>query len=358
MVRAVYLTNIPVPYRDPVHQSVTALLDGSYHVAFAHEHAPYSQTTGLAYPHSFLNPGAFEVGGRFVYANRDVWRRLDELDPDVLITTGFSPTFLAGVAWCRWRNRPHVPFQDGWLGSEASLGPLHRLARRWVIRSSSTFLVPSLKSRAFFLHYGVPDGRIFTSHLCADNDAFTPWVGAPPTYDLMFSGRLEPMKQPMLFARVATRLARRRPSLKVLVLGKGVQRAEVEEQLRRGRVTYTYAGFAPQRDLPRHYSSARVFMFPTTGEPWGVVANEACAAGVPVVTTPGAGAAGEIVVHGKTGLVLPLDEDLWVEQVGQLLDDEDRRSALGRAAREIIAPYNYEAAAQGIVDAVRAASRN
>ena len=45
------------------------------------------------------------------------------------------------------------------------------------------------------------------------------------------------------------------------------------------------AGFARQEDLPRWYGASRVFLFPTQWDPWGVVANEACAAATSA--TPG-----------------------------------------------------------------------
>jgi glycosyltransferase involved in cell wall biosynthesis len=356
MSRAVYLTGIPVPYRDPVHRIVSALLGGDYHVLYAHEYAPYSQTRGLEYPHTFLARHAVPFRGRHIYANWSVWRELDRLDPAVVITTGFSPTFLAAVAWCSWRRRRHIPFQDGWLGSELGLTAAHRIARRWVIKHSHAFLVPSQKSRAFFWHYGVDDERIFTSPLCANNAAFAPYVGAPAEYDIMYSSRFVDLKQPLFFARVASRLSQRRPKVRALLLGKGPLVAATERELRRGGVDYHYAGFASQDELPRLYSSARVLLFPTRAETWGVVANEACAAGVPVVTTPGAGCADELVIHGKTGIVMPTVEDAWVDAVDGLLSDEPRRGAMGRAAAEHVQTYNYQSAADGIVAAVTAST--
>ena len=56
-----------------------------------------------------------------------------------------------------------------------------------------------------------------------------------------------------------------------------------------------FHGFAAQRELPDLYRSAKVFLFPTLADVWGVVANEACAAGLPVIVSPHAGVAGELV---------------------------------------------------------------
>jgi putative transposase len=53
-------------------------------------------------------------------------------------------------------------------------------------------------------------------------------------------------------------------------------------------------GYFSQNELPYYYALTRVFLFPTLLDPWGVVANEACAAGVPVITCSNAGAAGDL----------------------------------------------------------------
>jgi glycosyltransferase involved in cell wall biosynthesis len=68
-----------------------------------------------------------------------------------------------------------------------------------------------------------------------------------------------------------------------------------------------------QRELPEVFSKARIFLFPTKFDCWGLVANEACAAGLPVFISPHAGAAGELVKSGINGYVLELDVNVWGE---------------------------------------------
>ena len=74
-----------------------------------------------------------------------------------------------------------------------------------------------------------------------------------------------------------------------------------------------FSGFAKQEELPRLYKSAKLFLFPTKADVWGVVANEACAAGLPVMITPYAGAAGELIIDEKNGFIRELDADAWAD---------------------------------------------
>jgi glycogen(starch) synthase len=63
----------------------------------------------------------------------------------------------------------------------------------------------------------------------------------------------------------------------------------------------TFAGFVPEEDLPRLYAVSDLAVFPSLYEPFGIVAIEAMAAGVPVVTSD-IGGFREVVRHGHTGL--------------------------------------------------------
>jgi glycosyltransferase involved in cell wall biosynthesis len=98
-------------------------------------------------------------------------------------------------------------------------------------------------------------------------------------------------------------------------------------------------------------------LFPTLWDPWGVVANEACAAGVPVLVSNIAGAAGELVRDGENGFVMPLDLERWVDAAVRLLTDESLYAAMSVRCRELVGEYGYDNAARGIAQAVRAADR-
>ena len=86
-----------------------------------------------------------------------------------------------------------------------------------------------------------------------------------------------------------------------------------------------------------------------------MVANEACAAGVPVLVTQHAGAVGDLVIDGVNGLVLPLDADAWARVGARLLNDPVEWARLSAAARERVKGFSYDAAALGLWQAVQRA---
>lgn len=91
-------------------------------------------------------------------------------------------------------------------------------------------------------------------------------------------------------------------------------------------------------------------------EPWGLVVNEAFHQGVPVIATDAVGAAaGGLVQHERTGLVVPAgDVEALRAAIHRLQDDAPLRRTLGENAKHAVAEYTYDAWAEGMSRALAA----
>jgi UDP-glucose:(heptosyl)LPS alpha-1,3-glucosyltransferase len=85
----------------------------------------------------------------------------------------------------------------------------------------------------------------------------------------------------------------------------------------------------PTKTIERMYAAADAFVFPTTYDAFGMVAMEAMASGLPVLSSDRAGIV-ELMDSGRDSVVFPLDE--WVEGARQVLRNRDKLLELGRAA--------------------------
>jgi glycosyltransferase involved in cell wall biosynthesis len=124
----------------------------------------------------------------------------------------------------------------------------------------------------------------------------------------------------------------------------------------RGVLAVGRQGPAALRDL---YAGSDVVVVPsiptpTFREPWGLVVNEAFHQGIPVIATDAVGAAaGGLVVHERTGLVVPAgDPGALAAALRRLHADPALRARLGAAAREAVAAYDQEAWAAGMARAL------
>ena len=102
-------------------------------------------------------------------------------------------------------------------------------------------------------------------------------------------------------------------------------------------------GPLPPERLRNFYAGSDVVVVPSIPtrdflEPWGLVVNEAFDQGVPVIATDAVGAAaGGLVQHERTGLVVPAgDERALAAALRRLHDDPALRARLGANAREAV----------------------
>ena len=139
----------------------------------------------------------------------------------------------------------------------------------------------------------------------------------------------------------------------LVIVGEGEQRAELEARVAEaGCTTVRFAGFRNQSELPRFFDLASIFVLPSRHEPWGLVVNEAMAAGLPVIVSSDVGCAPDLVQNGVTGMVYPVGNIEALHRALEMLLVPGAASTMGHAAREYISRFNYE----GDVEALRSAA--
>lgn len=348
-MKCVIVTNIPAPYRNPIWERLPR---GDYALAFCArtEGNRQWQLPPLNCDHFFLKErvSKLEDGFNFVHNNPDIWSTLNRLKPSVVVTTGINPTHLYAFGWARMHRARHIYMTDGTEYSEADLGWKHRLVRRMIIKGSASGVAASESGRRLLQSYGMAADRVHLSRLCADNQLFGSNALTDRPYDVMFCGQLHERKLPYLFAAVCKEIKNLRGSCRTLIVGDGPERDKVLSELHAADVDMTYVGFVQPAELASWYPQARLLLFTTRLDPWGVVANEAMASGTPVITTPQAGAAGDLVIDRVNGRVLPAYPLLWALACTELLDDPALWHQFSNRALEHVQSFNYDSAAAGL----------
>jgi glycosyltransferase involved in cell wall biosynthesis len=124
---------------------------------------------------------------------------------------------------------------------------------------------------------------------------------------IVFSGRLVSVKRPDLVIAAFAAVAERRPNWDLLMIGDGPLRASLEASLPadlRQRVIWT--GFLDdQATVSALYRSCEILILPSDFEPWGLVINEAAAAGLAIISSEIVGASAELVRDQYNGRIFP-----------------------------------------------------
>jgi glycosyltransferase involved in cell wall biosynthesis len=234
----------------------------------------------------------------------------------------------------------------------------YRLSRAVHLNTYDQILVNSETTKRDLVHHlGVPQERIFVTLLGRD-DRFVrideiserqrvrEKYGLPESY-LLFTGTLEPRKN-ITGLLEAYGKARARESLHLVITGKkGWLYKEIFATVRqlnlKERVIFT--GFVNDADLPSLYSMAKVFVYPSLYEGFGLPVLEAMACGVPVITSRVRS------LHEVTGEAAILVDPRNVEDLAKSIDavvfgTEENYQRLSRASLARAANFTWERTAQ------------
>ena len=154
-----------------------------------------------------------------------------------------------------------------------------------------------------------------------------------------FVGRLDPAKGADILVEAAARLRDERAPCRVVLMGEGSQRGDLERQIERldldGVVTLTGLCESPA-ELMRAFDVAVV---PSRREAFGVAALELMHMRVPVIVSP-VGGLPELVEDGRAGVVLPEPgAAAVVAAIQSLRSDPARRATLAAAAAHRAAAF-------------------
>lgn len=310
-----------------------------------------------AFRHTLPQEHFLSLRGGHLRDDASVLHALKAFAPDVIVTDGFQTHQLCAFGHALVKGIPHVTMTDETYASALRLGAVQQPIRHFVYMRSAAFVAASRGGMRLYESHGIAQARCFRSCLCVDNQAYAPQAEMEEKrYDFLFAGHMGEIENPMFVLNVAAETARLvGRKVRLLLVGAGELEALVHESVAR-RDEFVDADFiacgAPE-ELPALYRSARVFLFPTLSDPWGVAVNEACAAGLPVILTPEAGAAGELVRDGENGFVCDLNVAYWAQSAAQLLDGEDAWRNFSARSLWLVEEYNYDNAVNGLLDACR-----
>jgi glycosyltransferase involved in cell wall biosynthesis len=249
-------------------------------------------------------------------------------------------------------------------------GPLLRALRsirlRHVARSASAGLAIGSRNRADLVAHGIAPRDLFSVPYGVDNAFFA----ATPRSEARaerWRHALHLDRAPViltvckLIARkrvgdlVEAHAALPRPAPWLLIAGDGERREELERQVRaRGDARVRFCGFVPPADLPGLYALADVFVLASEREPWGLVANEAAAAGCALGLSDAIAAGDDLLGEDSpAGFRFPVgDVAALAEGLRALLNDPDLLQRCRAAARRRVADFDVGVAARGVLAAL------
>lgn len=228
----------------------------------------------------------------------------------------------------------------GYFGPRMSAAILR--TERWLGRSTDRIVALSEAQRDELVELGIGsperirivplglDLERFAGHARAVSRAA---LGVPDDAAVILAvGRLVPIKRLDRLVAAVARLAPGRPSLRLYLVGDGDERDALAALVRDRDLTDRVRFVGWSADTPTWYAAADVVALTSDREGTPLALIEAAAAGRPTVAVD-VGGVRDIVRHGETGFVVPVDDaDALANRLAQLLDDPELRARMAAAA--------------------------
>lgn len=283
-------------------------------------------------------------------AVRQIEECIQEDGIQLLHTHGYKADLYGYVA-ARRSGKPIVATCHNWLGGTAALGIYNRLDRMALKRFHGLAAVSDSVAQRL-LASGVPARKIRTIANGIDVQKFE---SARPSLVLNFDyskvigmvARLDLQKGFEYLLRAARELCGAFPELKVVIVGEGPDRNEIERMIQRLGLLSNVILAGQHSDMPAIYAAMDIFVLPSLNEGLPMTILEAMAARKPVIATR-VGAIPKVIQDGETGLLVdPADSDGLRNALARLLADSDLCSRLGAAGHDWVS-RNYTSEAMAL----------
>ncbi len=198
--------------------------------------------------------------------------------------------------------------------------------------------------KKLFSFYGMPEENIFLMPMMVDNEKyFNPAPYAKEPFTFLFVGRMIPLKQIDFLIQSFLKKFENDENVQLKIVGGG----ELFEPLTKAydyHTNITFTGPKYGKELIHEYHTSNVLILPSDREQWGLVINEAMAAGLPVIASDQVGAIYDLIIGKDTGFVFSLEkENDLAEKMQRLFEDRELYERYSANARRLMMEYwNYD----------------
>ena len=301
---------------------------------------------------STLLPGADWSGSGRFHVARLLWKKLTEAQPKTVLVPGYyTIPGIAAAVWARLHRRRSILMTET-TEFDHRRTRVKETLKRWLLRTLFDAAVCGGKPHARYLRaLGFPSENIAGCYDVVDNGFFASAAQAVREQrnvapHFLYVGRLASEKNVDGLIDAFGEYRRRGGTWPLVVAGDGPERECLVKRCERLGIArfVDFKGFQRTRETADLYAGAGCFVLPSKREPWGLVVNEAMAAGVPVVVSNRCGCAEDLVRNGENGFVFDPANRIELAdrllQISALAPDELRR--MGARSSEIIQDYSLE----------------
>ncbi|MEO1184548.1 MAG: glycosyltransferase family 4 protein, partial [Cyanobacteria bacterium J06636_27] len=271
------------------------------------------------------------------------------------------------LIWSLWHQKPAILLSAS-KEDDAPRNWWNETIKRWILKGYKAALVGGKPQKKYLIKLGMNPECIFTGYNVVGNEEFHP---------NKIKSLSNPHRKPYFLAvnrfvakknlsKLISSYAIYRQTAGVnawdLVLcGDGKLRPQIEQQISELDLKdfVRLPGFLQQDDLLPYFAHAKCFIHASIQEQWGLVVNEAMAAGLPVLVSKRCGCYEDLIIENVNGFGFDPENS---QQLSQLMlkisSGEVKLEKMSQASLEHIQKFSPDYFAEGLIQAVEYAFLN
>lgn len=368
--RVVFLTNFLPPYRSPVLRALSAhvhalktfvstKMEANRNWAADWDELDVDVQKCFTKKKLDKHPSGF-TQETYVHLPYDTLPKLTKFRPDVVISGEMGARTIQAVLYRIAAPRSRlIIYADLSEHTELGRGRTRMLLRRWMVRHADAILVNGNSGARYVKSLGAPETKIFRVPYATDTSLYAGEMAikeCTQVTKLLHVGQLIERKGIVLFLHRLSAWAVNNSGrqLELILVGDGPLRASIEATNTPTNLKVTLITPMAYSEMPAIYAQADIFVLPTLADSWGLVVNEAMAAGLPILGSGKSQAVEELVQDGETGWIFNPDEPDDVESaLGRALSEpRETRVEMGERARAAAIRVTAEVAAEAMIRAI------
>lgn len=364
-MRIGFVTNLRAPYRTLQINEFLKIKDTVFNVYYTdnkNEGRTWRIDTEIKFNEIDLK--GYRLFSKYGYINRGLFNIVN--DNDFIILGGYDqPSYILVSIICKIFNKPYVLLYDGISCDKIykKENYIKKLLKKIVIDNSKAIMGNGQVSREYFLkNFNYSADKIFNQYLTVDISNLNNLYNNKELYRkeyrsklgiennakvLVYSGRLVEIKN--IEAVIIALEKIKSEKIVFLITGGGKLQKTLMDTARKLGVKLIITGFiSRQEELFKHYFAGDAFILPSVDEPWGLVVNEAMAAGLPVIVSNICGCSLDLVQDGVNGYIIdPYNIGDISDKIKRILL-YDNYKEMGLQSRKIIKNWNFSSSAKNL----------
>ncbi len=291
-----------------------------------------------------------------------MFKTLSRVEPDFIAISGYSePGMIAALLWAKFYGKKTVLMSESKQDDEIRTAWKEWL-KQWLISHYDAALVGGPPHKRYLQNLGMNDRAIAFGYDVVENEVFA---------QEKIKSLPSPIKQPYFL--VTCRLVPKKnvsfvlrsyadycinvgeTSWHLIICGDGELHDQITDEITHlGLDAQVHLpGFLQQEQLLPYFSHAQCFILASTQEQWGLVVNEAMAAGLPVLVSNRCGCFEDLVMEGINGFGFdPNNQAQLMNLMLKMSSGTFDLQSMGQASLQHIQKYSPDYFAQGLKQAI------